>query len=76
MNLRRQGDMDRKNLLKILDLEPLTDSIEKNLKSEGADILTNILRQKMSQSGGGAGLTPEGLSQLNQATTSKPEAIQ
>jgi hypothetical protein len=75
MNLRRQGDMDRKNLFKILDLEALTDSVEKNLRAEGADIFINMLRQKMSGTGGGAGITPEALEQLNNATTAKPQAI-
>lgn len=76
MNLRRLGDMDRKNLFKILDLDSLTESVEKNLKAEGADILVNMLRQKMSMSGGGGGLSPEALEQLNEATTNKPEPIQ
>jgi hypothetical protein len=75
MNLRRQGDMDRRNLFKYLDMESLTDSVEKNLKLEGADILTNMLRQKMSASGGGAGMSPEALDQMNQATQAKPEPI-
>jgi hypothetical protein len=75
MRLRQQGDMDRKNLYKILDLESLTESVERNLKAEGADILTNMLRQKMSMTAGGGGLSPEALEQLNQATTARPEPI-
>lgn len=75
MNLRRQGDMDRKNLFKILDLESLNESVEANLKKEGADILVNMLRQKMSGAGGGAGLSPQALEQLNNATKEGPTAI-
>lgn len=75
MMLRRQGDMDRKNLFKMLDLEPITESVEKNLKAEGADILINMLRQKMSGVGGGGGVSPEALEQLNGATVAKPEEI-
>lgn len=73
--LRSQGDMDRKNLFKLLDLEPIYDSVEANLKKEGADFLVNMIRQKMSGQGGGGGLTPDMLNQLNAATTTKPEPI-
>ena len=76
LGLRRTGDMDRKNLFKTLDMESMTDSVEKNLKAEGTDILTNMLRQKMSGMGGGGGLSPDVLQQLSAATTSKPEPIQ
>jgi hypothetical protein len=76
MNLRRQGDMDRRNLFKILDLDSLSDSVEKNLQKEGADILVNMLRQKMSGANGGGGLSPEALNQLNAATTEAPAPIQ
>ena len=45
MNLRRQGDMDRKNLFKIMDMDSITASVEENLRKEGADFLVNMIRQ-------------------------------
>jgi hypothetical protein len=75
MNMRRQGDMDRRNLFKVMDMEPLIDSVEQNLKAEGKDVITNMLRQKMSGMGGGGGLTPDVLEQLNQGTKQNPEPI-
>jgi hypothetical protein len=73
--LRRQGDMDRKTLYKVLDMESISEDVEKNLKLEGADILTNMLRQKMSGQGGGGGVSPEALEQLTMSHTGKPEPI-
>lgn len=67
--MRRTGDMDRRNLFKIMDMEPLIDSVEKNLKIEGADFLTNMLKQKMSGVGGGGGLSPDVLNQLHNITS-------
>lgn len=76
MNLRRQGDLDRDNLLEILDMGNLKESIKKNLQAEGKDILLNMLRQKMSGTAGGGGLSPEAMAQITNATAEKPTAIQ
>lgn len=75
IRLRNQGDLDRKNLYKILDMESIYDSVETNLKKEGADFLVNMIRQKMSGAGAGGGLSPDMLNQLNAATTENPEPI-
>lgn len=72
MILRRQGDIDRNNLLDMLDMSDMKESIEKGLEKEGTEIIINMLRQKMSATGGGAGLTPDVLNQLNKRTTERP----
>ncbi len=75
MNFRRNGDMDRKTLYKVFDMEAMTDDVETNLEKEGAQILINVLRQKMSGAGGGGGLSPDVLNQLNNATKEAPLPI-
>lgn len=74
-NLRRMGDMDRKTLYKIIDLEAISETVEKNIKLEGADILSNLLKQKMA-GGGGGGLSTDQIDQLTTVNTGKPEPIQ
>ena len=54
--MRRMGDFDRKNLFEAMDMGSLTESVEKNLREEGQDMLINFVKQKMAASGGGGGL--------------------
>jgi hypothetical protein len=65
MGLRRQGDMDRDNLLETLDLGSMKASIKKNLEGEGKEFLINIIRQKMNASGGGGGIPMDALKQIS-----------
>jgi hypothetical protein len=58
LNLRRLGDMDRDNMLNILDLGNMRDSIRRNLDQEGKEFFINMIRQKMGQQGGGGGGQP------------------
>lgn len=78
IRLRSTGDLDRRNMFKILDLENIVDSVERNLRREGADILLNMLRTQLSQQGGGAGMqiSPDLLNQITMASAEKPEPIQ
>ena len=76
MMLRRQGDMDRDNLLEALDLGNMKESIKKGLEKEGQEILVNMLRAKMSASGGGGGLSPGILAKLDNRTTEPPVPVQ
>lgn len=62
--LRAQGDMDRKTLLDALGFGQLTDQIEANLREEGKDILTQMVRSKMGGKGGGNVDTAQILSAL------------
>jgi hypothetical protein len=75
-NLRRMGDIDRKTLYKAIDMDSISDTVEKNLRAEGADIILGMVRQKMSGVGGGGALSPDTLTQLNNATRERPEPIQ
>jgi hypothetical protein len=65
MALRRQGDMDRKNMFNVLDLENMISSVEKNLEEEGKQFLINIIRQKMNAAGGGGGIPMDALKQIS-----------
>jgi hypothetical protein len=66
--LRRQGDMDLKNMLDAMDLGNLYESIKTNLEEEGRNIMIQIVRQKMAASGGGGGVLPGAMDKVNNAT--------
>lgn len=73
LSLRRSGDMDRDNLLESLDLGGMKDKVRENLQKEAIDMLTAMIRQKMT-GGGGAAVMQNILKQL--ATESQMENIQ
>lgn len=53
--LRGRGDMDRRTVLDLMGFGPQADTIEKNLRDEGKDILTNMVKAQMARQGGGGG---------------------
>ena len=65
LNLRRMGDMDRDNMLEALDLGGMKETIRKNLEQEGKEFLIQMIRQKMGGQGGGGGVSPNVLQDLN-----------
>jgi len=75
IQLRRMGDIDRKTLYKVLDMEPMFDAVEQGLKREGADMLVNMIKQKMSGVDGGGAMHPSVLKEINNATMEKPVAL-
>jgi len=73
--LRRLGDISRKHLYKILDMEATYDDVEKELEREGAQTIINMLRQKMSGMDGGGGINPALLQEVNNAVMEKPNIL-
>ena len=69
--LRRQGDMDLKSFLESIDMGNMYEEIVKNLRAEGADVMLQAIRAKMSATGGGGGLSPSVLQQLSMANDRK-----
>lgn len=65
VGLRRQGDLDRDNLLEALDLGGMKESIRKGLEKEGGEFLIQMIRQKMNASGGGGGIPMDALKQIS-----------
>ncbi len=56
MQLRGRGDIDRDNLLELLDFGSMKDSIKENLDKEGKDIFLQMVKAKVGK--GGAGGVP------------------